>query len=247
MNILIEEYLDGREQDLNPDDEERLKDVKVKMDAEKDEYGRIEYYQSCKDQYLSVEYKGKVLNWNEVDFYDLNKGAQWFGLDFGACCSFVPHLNIDNSYENDTFLEKYHETDFTAMHGEDNGVKILFDIEQWNYAHINGRASGLKVSLSDPRSKPMMEFSSQALKAGSDVKITIKPTVTYTTDDAIEKFEPHDRKCYEEGENPLEEVSYDDGFAYDMINCLINQGLINIYWYCRCVPKFASSKSKYRE
>ena len=247
INIMLMEYFTGRAHDLLfPGDDERLGDVIKRMnDAIKDTGDKTPYDQNCENLFLSMTFKGIDLHWYEKKSKEHILGGQPSGLDFGSCCTFVGELNIDASHENQSLIEKFHKTDFKAKHGEENGVKILFDIEQWNYHYINGHASGLMVSLSDPRSKPMMEFSSQSLKSGTDVKITIKPTITYTTEDAISKFDPIDRKCYVEGENTLDRVPYDEGFTYDMTNCLIDQGIMNIYWTCRCRPSFAPDDNEY--
>ena len=237
---LVEEYLKGHDYDFSLEDKQLLDYANDRIDLATENW-----YQSCRDLFLSMEFNGKHLTWDQVDPFDYILGGMYLGMDFGPCCIFVPELNIDRSHENESYIEQFHKTDFKAKHGEENGVKILFDIEQWNYGFIHGPASGLKVSLLDPTSKPMMEFSSQSLRAGSDVKITVNPVVTYTTQGAIEKFDPIDRKCYVEGENELTGMSYNDGFAYDMTNCLINKGIMNIQWTCRCTPVFASFLDDY--
>ena len=81
-----------------------------------------------------------------------------------------------------------------------------------------------------------MQFSSQLIGPGSETQINLKPEITYTTEDVISIFSPKKRGCYSEGEANLTHLPYGEGYRYEMNNCLIDQGIGNIIWHCRCVP-----------
>lgn len=115
----------------------------------------------------------------------------------------------------------------------------MFDIEQFNYGYVKGKGAGLEISLNDHRDKPLMQFSSSYIRPGSETQINVEPTVTFTTEDAINILTPEERKCYIEGENNFTALRHYDGFRYEMNNCLIDEGLLKIYWNCRCYPEIS--------
>ena len=84
----------------------------------------------------------------------------------------------------------------------------------------------------------MIQFSSQLIFTGTATQINLKPTLRYTTDAAISTFAPDQRGCYANGEANLTYLPYFLGFRYEMNNCLINQGIRDIVWNCRCIPSF---------
>ena len=65
------------------------------------------------------------------------------------------------------------------------------------------------------------------------------------SEDAISLFPPIDRKCYADGEANLTYLRYDEGFRYEMNNCLIDQGIKDIIWNCRCMPSFGPEMADY--
>ena len=71
-----------------------------------------------------------------------------------------------------------------------------------------------------------------------DTMINLKPTITYTTDEAISKFSPEERKCYVDEEVKLNFINRDFGYKYEMNNCLIDEAIRDIIWNCRCRPNF---------
>ena len=165
-------------------------------------------------------------------------GPVFYGTDHGGCCFFSPFQNMDpypvdeNGVSNWTAI--YHDTDYSSKHGRQNGMSVLLNVEQWNYGYNPGKGAGFRVALMDPRDKPMMQFSSLYVQGGAEMQINIKPTVTYTTQEAIDKFDPINRNCYVEGENELILLPWIHGFRYQMDNCLANQGMVKIYWECGC-------------
>ena len=185
--------------------------------------------------FIHTSFEGKQVAWSDFEFQnEYYFGPYYYGTDFGACCFLSPHVNILQTTSN------YNLVDASAKHGETNGLSILFDIEQFNYGYIKGEGAGLKLSLHDHRDKPMMQFSSLYIRSGTDTQISVEPIVTTTTDDAIKGLSPEDRKCFVEGENNLTALSYDGGFRYEMNNCIVDEGLLKIYWNCRCYPLFSS-------
>ena len=71
--------------------------------------------------------------------------------------------------------------------------------------------------------------------------INLKPTISYTSNDAISTFSPKERGCYSDGEIDLNYLKEEFGFSYEMNNCLFDQGIRDIIWNCRCIPTFVQS------
>ena len=131
------------------------------------------------------------------------------------------------------------------MDKETNGLRLLLDVEQFNYAKHNKVAGGLKLVLHHHSDKPMIQFSSQLISVGMETHINLKPTLSYTTQNAISTLSPEHRDCYASGEANLSFLSYASGYKYDMNNCLIDEMIGNIIWGCGCVPSFFEPKIRY--
>ena len=54
----------------------------------------------------------------------------------------------------------------------------------------------------------------------------------------ISRFSTDERGCYADGEVNLTYLTKKQGFRYEMNNCLIDQGIRDIIWNCRCLPFF---------
>ena len=73
---------------------------------------------------------------------------------------------------------------------------------------------------------------------GSETQINVKPSIVYTTQSAIETFSPDERDCYADGEVNMNYLDHHRGFRYQINNCLIDEGIRDIIWNCRCLPQF---------
>ena len=137
-----------------------------------------------------------------------------------------------------TYGEQYHGINATALNGETNGLRLLLDVEQFNYAKHNKVAGGLKLVLHHHTDKPMIKFSSQLISPGLETHINLKPTLSYTTNNAISMLSPEQRDCYTGGEANLNFLSSENGYKYEMSNCLIDEMIGNIIRQCDCFPSF---------
>ena len=135
--------------------------------------------------------------------------------------------------------ELYHQLKADAKNGGKNGLEIIVDAEQFNHAQYSKSiGSGFLISLHHHLDKPMMKFSSKLIYTGTATMVNLKPTISYTTDEAIRTFRPHERGCYTDGEANLTYLSYKDGYRYQINNCLIDQLMRDIIWHCKCMPYF---------
>ena len=241
-NLLINEYMIGRVGNLSDDDQLFLDNVKQIMNStsEWSTFNDLSR-QKCKDAFISMRFRGKQITWRDLPqdwSFETEFGPYLYPTDFGSCCFLAPHLNLEEKDPNKTVAELYHGLEADSRNGETNGLDLVLDAEQWNYAYYAANAAGFKISLHHHADKPMIQFSSQLINSGAENLINLNPSVSYTTDAAISRFYPEERGCYNEGEVNLTYLTYADGYRYNMNNCLINQGMRDIIWNCRCIPSF---------
>ena len=196
--------------------------------------------QKCKDLFMSIKFRGKLLTWRDLpqDWHlESDLGPFVYATDFGACCYLAPHLNMEPTDWNKTYIEMYHGLEADALNGGTNGLDLVLDAEQFNYAFYQANAAGFKISLHHHTDKPMIQFSSQLINTGTETQITLKPSISYTTAEAIRRFNPEERGCYADGEVNLTYLTYGDAYRYEINNCLIDQGIRDVIWNCRCTPR----------
>ena len=206
--------------------------------------------QKCRNLFIGMDFRGKFIEWKDLPSNWLLErqhhrlGPSFYPTDFGACCLFVPHVDFEGlkNVENLTYGDQYHGLNANALNGETNGLRLLLDVEQFNYAKHNKVAGGLQLVLHHHSDKPMIQFSSQLISTGIETHINVKPTISYTTNNAISMLAPEDRDCYTDGEANLNFLSYADGYKYEMNNCLIDEMIGNIIWQCGCVPSYFEGK-----
>ena len=233
-SLLINEFMKGRKDNLGSEEELIINEVKDYINLTNGGSFVQQSRQFCNNLLMSVSFRGSKIVWNGEHEYI------YYPTDFGSCCLLIPHHL--KPYDKDS---PYHGLRADALNGEANGVDIILDAEQFNYAYHYSNAGGFKISMHNHLDKPMIQFSSQLIYPGSETQINLKPIISKTTDDAISLFDPIDRKCYADGEANLTYLSYDRGFRYEMNNCLVDQGIRDIIWNCRCIPSFYGSNEEY--
>jgi hypothetical protein len=93
--------------------------------------------------------------WNsikELTFYN----AYQVITDYGACCMMIPHLDFVNQetipidpslYTGDHF----HSIPYGAKNSLRRGMKLMIDVESYDYAYHSRGSRGIKVALKDAR------------------------------------------------------------------------------------------------
>ena len=199
--------------------------------------------QECKNMFVSMNFREKSLTWRNLPNDERKHakiGPSFYPTDFGACCLFVPHVDFEglDQMKNLTISEQWSTLNADSLNGEINGLMLLLDTEQFNYAKPNKVPGGLKLALHHHSDKPMIQFSSQMISPGFETHINLRPTLSYTTKNAISMLYPSDRGCYSTNEANLSYLSYSEGYRYVMNNCLIDQIIGDILWQCGCKPSF---------
>lgn len=238
-NLLVNEFIKGRQKNLTDEEEVIVNEVKDKIDMASGFSFLEKSRQVCRNLFTSIDFRGMKITWNDID-EGWTLGPSYYPTDFGSCCLIVPHLDLKPINDNSTVEERYQSLNADSINGEVNGLNIVLDAEQFNYAYHHSNAAGFKISMHNHLDKPMIQFSSQLIYTGTETQINLKPTFSYTTKDAISRFYPDDRSCYADGEVNLTYLTYYHGYRYEMNNCLVDQGIRDIIWNCRCIPSFGS-------
>jgi hypothetical protein len=235
---IVNEFIIGHAKNLDEDSEHEQM-VKYIQNLTTGGYFLESSTQNCKDMIISIKYQEQKITFREFYHNKTNYIGSWpWATDFGLCCMIIPHAI---AYEVDwsTFLEKKVEP---TKHGKSNGLEILLDAEQFNYAFQRENGIGFNVALHHSGDKPMFQLSSESLNVGTNTQLNVKPTITNTTEYTINHLKlPEDRQCYADGEQTLEYLSERDGYRYEINNCLIDQAVHEVIWNCRCYPLFGGS------
>ena len=231
--LLLNEFVFGRKGNLSQDHENTMKQFRLWFE-QFNSFSQTTS-QKCNDLFISINFQRNNYTWKNSKGVT---GPLYYPTDFGVCCIFVPHLYFQPfELDNNTIEDLYHNLKAKALHGEQNGLDIVLDAEQFNYAYHQSNAAGFKVSLHHHSDKPMVQFSSDLIRPGTETQINLEPTISNTTEAAISKFTPLERNCYTSGEVNLTHLVYKDGFRYDMNNCIIDNGIKDMIWNCRCLPR----------
>lgn len=143
-----------------------------------------------------------IFSSNEVFWYDFETKitATTVGTDFGYCCLVIPqiiHIPRGNRCEKDEIqANAIQEVRKGSKDGEQNGLTLVLDIENFNFAYHRVSSQGLKAVVHDHRTKPLFEHEGVILEAGKRTQLAILPFLTVTTDDAIDELTPQERQCY---------------------------------------------------
>ena len=98
--------------------------------------------QTCRNLFIGMDFRGKFLEWknlpsnNYLEHNHWRAGPSFYPTDFGACCLFVPHVDFEG-LEKVNNGEQYHALNANALNGETNGLRLILDVEQFNYAKHN--------------------------------------------------------------------------------------------------------------
>ena len=149
-NILMNEFIKGRQGNLSKADEVFVNEIKETLSFDEGYSFLDSSMQSCRNLFISISFRGKKLTWNQLH---TTFGPNIYPTDFGSCCLLVPHLHLRpySDFENTTTYEMHHDLKADTLNGEDNGLDLVIDAEQFNYAYHQSNAAGFKVSLHDHR------------------------------------------------------------------------------------------------
>ena len=124
--------------------------------------------QSCQNLFMSFHYQGKSYTWQDNKNYtDQNL---MYPTDFGLCCVFVPHLFFE-PLPTQNYKELLFGLEAMAKNGAKNGLNIVLNAEEFNYAGLFSNSEGFKIALHNHLDKPIIQFSSDLLHPGTETQV----------------------------------------------------------------------------
>ena len=105
-NLLFDEFLKGRQQNLSTEEQIIVNEVKDKIEMEEGDSFIEKSRQKCKNLFISVSFRGLKLIWHQID--ETTLGPMYYPTDFGSCCLLVPHLDLKPKNKSQTDEEMYH-------------------------------------------------------------------------------------------------------------------------------------------
>ena len=95
--------------------------------------------------------------------------------DFGVCCSICPYLNFVYEKTKDIDPEDYTTDDWktvkTGSHnGESGGIKILLDVETFDFTFSNTDSHGFKIVFGNQRDKQIITQDGYLISTGKHKK-----------------------------------------------------------------------------
>jgi len=98
--------------------------------------------------------------------------------DYGFCCHINAYLNFVNPKTKGLIPDDYTAEDYLtvppgATNGIQGGIQFILDTEAFDYAYWERASSGFRISLTDPRDKPIINQNSIFVAPGETV-VTMK-------------------------------------------------------------------------
>lgn len=185
--------------------------------------------QKCEDFIIFSEWKSTYIKVMEPVTVDIT--------DWGYSCSIIPYLDYE------------HQGEFTASDaikiqkgggrsGASLGLRMLIDVEAYEYSDFNFGSTGIKVGFGDATEKPTFTRDGLYAQPGTESILAMIPTQVHTTEAAIKRFTPTQRNCYTDEELNLTHFTEDLGFAYSLNNCIYEAALQATLEKCKCHPYY---------
>ena len=126
--------------------------------------------QDCGDFVVSVDFAGKLMYWEELGSY---YGAQMVGTDYGFCCIVVPQICFEKRREIEGIPSKG-TFKKGIKNGAHNGISVLLDIENFNFAYHRQSKEGVMTAVHDYDTKPIIEMDGILSKPGEEARIALR-------------------------------------------------------------------------
>merc|ERR1719483_478817 len=182
------------------------------------------------------------------EYYETQKSH----TDYGACCRLFPQLDFVNQNTKDLPTDQYTAEDFHSIQpnskaGMENGLRLLVDVETFEYSFFPRGSEGLNIALANSRDRAVVTQQGFYIKPGTESMVSMQVVGYGTTEDAMVHFDPQERNCYTDDEFQPLYFNKTTGFRYEMSNCLYSSIIQRIEEVCSCQPVFADLKENRRD
>ncbi|XP_040167541.1 sodium channel protein Nach-like [Anopheles arabiensis] len=166
------------------------------------------------------------------------KGTQWrcdnlfqvVNSTEGLCCSFNYYGLLKDNYPKKITVSVPKDPRRVMASGYQTGLSVLLQPHAEDYHSTDVASYGFKVMIHSSYDYPDNDAEIKLVLAGTESFITLRPTATYATDDALD-VAPSVRNCYSRQERVLGVMQ-----RYSYVNCMVECRAANIYAKCGCVP-----------
>uniref|UniRef100_A0A182WHJ6 Sodium channel protein Nach n=1 Tax=Anopheles minimus TaxID=112268 RepID=A0A182WHJ6_9DIPT len=166
------------------------------------------------------------------------KGTQWrcdnlfqvVNTTEGLCCSFNYYGLLKDNYPKKITVSVPRDPRRVMASGYQTGLSILLQPFAEDYHSTDVASYGFKVMIHNSYNYPDNDAEIKIVLAGTESFITLTPTATYATDDAL-SFDPSVRNCYARTERVLSVLQ-----RYSYVNCMVECRAATIYSKCGCIP-----------
>ncbi|TRY75809.1 hypothetical protein TCAL_07005 [Tigriopus californicus] len=153
-----------------------------------------------------------------------------FGTDIGETCSWLTPYWMEPT----TMLDLGSVP--SVSNGGNNGFQMLLDAESYDYASSPSGSEGFVIAMLHHLDIPIMKHTGIQIQTGQSVQVAVSPTLIDTTQPCKRRFSPKKRQCYFQDEIDLRHFPHDQGYRYEMSNCLFEATLQKIEETCGCTP-----------
>jgi len=182
-------------------------------------------HQPCANLVLHLRYQSEEVYWGPE--MAAKVGPVTDATDYGYCCFITPQIALKERPARGVLSRRLYHTAVAmgSKNGEENGLGLILDLENFNFAYHRESSQGLRVTVHDHRSKPIVGHESVLVAAGRETLISAMPVVSSTTEDAIQSLDPARRDCYTDEEAQLRFFEWEMGYFYNLNNCFLNYAL----------------------
>ena len=231
--LLQRELISGSKSGMTPEEHAFVTKIQEKMADVYDYHNQSHIFdisnQDCSDMLLKVRWSKKSVKL----FYS----AFRMSTEYGMCCVITPNLDFvtnDSVAPSYSGSQVYNVPRGFAKDGMSRGLQITLDMEHYDHAMILD-SIGFKLGLSDIRDKTLIRNHGFSVQPGTLTEVTVIPSITETTSQAIDDFCPEERNCYIDSEFQFKYLVPEDGFRYSMDNCFYEALLQRIVEDCQCI------------
>lgn len=199
--------------------------------------------------HMSVQYgKGRFIlaaKFNSTYNYELYPDV---GTDIGICKTVKPMVDFNPSLPTPREKQNYViPKGSDVMSGEKNGLTLHLDLEEYDHGYTPSIGAGASLVVIHHGDQPLLGLGKIKLMPGTDTDVTIVPTVTTTTNNAMNSFTSQERECYFCNETSLLFLPYTKnktetceqvGFRFSISNCMFEAALEAVLDHCHCFPAF---------
>ena len=121
-----------------------------------------------------------------------------YATDYGVCNWVSPSYQPSNG--SDGFFNNLQRG---ALNGKNNGLSFLLDAETYDYGDGSSTGEGFKIAVVHPMDIGIMESMALNVDIGMVTHIGVSTILTNITRDAVNSFNPYERKCWMQNEIDL--------------------------------------------